>query len=81
MQPLRLVPMIAVLALSLGVLVPAAGSAKGADAGAFLKSLSRDASGKLGSADLSEAEKEENFRQLFRSAFDVPAISRFVLGK
>lgn len=81
MQQLRLTSLIAVLALSLGVLVPAAGRAKDADAGAFLMSLSRDASSKLGSVELSEVQKEENFRQLFRSAFDVPAISRFVLGK
>jgi phospholipid transport system substrate-binding protein len=81
MQQLRLTPLIAVLVLSLGLLTPAASWAKDADAGAFLKSLSRDASIKLGSVELSEAQKEENFRQLFRSAFDVPAISRFVLGK
>lgn len=81
MQPFRSVPLIAVLALWLGVMTPGSSWAKDADAGAFLKSLSRDASSKLGSEDLSEAEKEANFRQLFRSAFDVPAISRFVLGK
>ncbi len=81
MQQFRPTPLIAVLVLSFGVLMPTAGWAKEADAGAFLKSLSRDASMKLGSIELSEAQKEENFRQLFRSAFDVPAISRFVLGK
>lgn len=81
MQPFRLVQVIAVVALSLGGMTPGASWAKEADAGAFLKSLSRDASTKLGSEDLSEVEKEANFRQLFRSAFDVPAISRFVLGK
>jgi phospholipid transport system substrate-binding protein len=81
MQQLRLTPLIAILVLSLGLLTPAAGRAKDADAGAFLKSLSRDASMKLGSVELSAAQKEENFRQLFRSAFDVPAITRFVLGK
>jgi phospholipid transport system substrate-binding protein len=81
MHQFRLAPVIAVLALSLGLLTPAAGWAKDADAGAFLKSLSRNASTKLGSVELSEAQKEENFRQLFRSAFDVPAITRFVLGK
>jgi phospholipid transport system substrate-binding protein len=63
------------------VLTPTDGSAKEADAGAFLKALSREASAKLGVADLTNAQKEDNFRQLFRSAFDVPTISRFVLGK
>ena len=81
MLPFRSVPMIALVALCLGVTTPGAGWAKEADAGAFIESLSRDASTKLGSEDLSEAEKEANFRQMFRSAFDVPAISRFVLGK
>jgi phospholipid transport system substrate-binding protein len=81
MQQLRLTPLIAVLVLSLGVLTPAAGRAKEADAGVFLMSLSRDASSKLGNEESSETEKEENFRRLFRSAFDVPVISRFVLGK
>ena len=81
MQQLRPTVLIAVLVLSLGMLTPAAGQAKEADAGAFLLSLSPDASGKLGSEELSKAEQEENFRRLFRSAFDVPVISRFVLGK
>ena len=70
-----------VLVLFVGLLTPAPGWTKEADAGAFLKSLSRAASIKLGSNELSEAQKEANFRELFRSAFDVPAISRFVLGK
>ncbi len=81
MQQLRPTVLIAVLVLSLAMLTPAAGQAKEADAGAFLLSLSPDASGKLGSEELSKAEQEENFRRLFRSAFDVPVISRFVLGK
>jgi hypothetical protein len=49
MQQLRPTVLIAVLVLSLGMLTPAAGQAKEADAGAFLLSLSPDASGKLGS--------------------------------
>ena len=81
MQQLRLATLVAVLAVSIGVLAPAAGRAKEADAGAFLKSLSQTASEKLGGVELSEAQKEQNFRAMFRSAFDVPAISRFVLGK
>ena len=73
-----------ILALSLMALAalgPGAGGAKEPDAGAFLLALSRDASLKLGSEQLSEVEKEANFRRMFRSAFDVAAISRFVLGK
>lgn len=81
MQPLRLIPPIALLLLCFGVLTPTTGSAKEADAGAFLKALSQDAAVKLGGAGLTEAQKEENFRQMFRDAFDLPAISRFVLGR
>jgi phospholipid transport system substrate-binding protein len=72
---------IAVLALCFGLLTPLTGSAKEADAGAFLNELSREAAIKLGGEGLTKAQKEENFRQLFHVAFDVPAISRFVLGK
>ena len=81
MQPFRTVPVIAIVVLWFGVLTPGTGWAKAADAGAFIEALSREASAKLASEDLSEAEKEANFRQMFRIAFDVPAISRFVLGK
>lgn len=81
MRHRRLTPMIVFLALAAGLLMPVAAGAKEADAGAFLKALSRDASAKLARVDISEAEKEDNFRQLFRAAFDVPTISRFVLGK
>ena len=81
MQQVRLAARVAVLGFCFALATSSAGSAKEADAGAFLLSLSREASAKLGDASLSEAQKEDNFRQLFRSAFDLPAISRFVLGK
>lgn len=81
MEQRRLTPAIVLLVLVVDLLTPQLAGAKEADAGAFLQALSREASTKLGQADLSDADKEANFRQLFRSAFDVPAISRFVLGK
>ena len=81
MRQLRPIRAIAILAICVAVLSPAIGSAKEADAGAFLKALSREAAAKLGSDGLSKAQKQDNFRQLFRTAFDVPTISRFVLGK
>ena len=77
----RLTPAIVLLVLAVGLVPPKHVGAKEADAGAFLQALSRDASARLGQVDLSDAEKEANFRKLFHSAFDVPAISRFVLGK
>lgn len=81
MQQFCRVRAIAAVAFGLAVATPLVGLAKEADAGAFLKALSRDASVKLGDDDLTEAQRQENFRELFRSAFDLPAISRFVLGK
>jgi phospholipid transport system substrate-binding protein len=81
MQALRAMQTIAVLAFCFGILAPAAGRAKEADAGAFLKALSREASDRLGGEGLTEAQKQESFRELFRSSFDIPTISRFVLGK
>lgn len=81
MRQLRPIRAIAILAVCVAVLNPALAAAKEADAGAFLKALSREAAAKLGSKGLSKAQKQDNFRQLFQSAFDVPTISPFVLGK
>ena len=36
---------------------------------------------KLTDPALSQVDKEQNFRGLFREGFDLPAISRFVLGR
>ena len=47
----------------------------------FLRSLTVRAAEKLGNSSADRAEKEAAFRGLFRETFDVPAISRFVLGK
>lgn len=51
-----------------------------ADAGAFLVALGERAVGELGDKSIDEAEREKRFRGLFNEGFDVPAISRFVLG-
>jgi phospholipid transport system substrate-binding protein len=50
-------------------------------AGAFLESLTHDVFAKLTDPSLSQTEKERDLRSLFRQNFDVPAVSRFVLGK
>ena len=47
----------------------------------FLRSLTVRAAEKLGNTSTDQAGKEAAFRGLFRETFDVPAISRFVLGK
>ncbi len=67
----------------LGVVFVAPGvpGAQDVAAGAFLESLTQDVFAKLGDPSLSRTEKERDLRSLFRQNFDVPAISRFVLGK
>ncbi len=51
-----------------------------ADAGAFLVDLGERAVAQLTESGLDETERENRFRALFNESFDVPAISRFVLG-
>ncbi len=51
-----------------------------ADAGAFLVDLGERAVAQLTEGGINEAERENRFRTLFNESFDVPAISRFVLG-
>ncbi len=51
-----------------------------ADAGAFLVDLGERAVAQLTEGGIDEAERENRFRTLFNESFDVPAISRFVLG-
>ncbi len=47
----------------------------------FLRSLTERAASKLGNSNADQAGKEAAFRELFRETFDMPTISRFVLGK
>jgi phospholipid transport system substrate-binding protein len=67
--------------LGVAFVAPGVPSAQGVAAGAFLESLTQDVFAKLTDPSLSQTEKERDLRSLFRQNFDVPAISRFVLGK
>jgi len=58
-----------------------AAAADAAAAGQFLANLQDDAVTQLTDSAISEEEKETRFRNLFRKNFDLPAISRFVLGR
>jgi len=68
------------------ILVTAATSAASAsaatdeDAGAFLMSFGKRAADEINNESLSEADREQRFRELFNEVIDVPAIGRFVLG-
>lgn len=58
----------------------AASVATGEDAGAFLMSFGKRAADEINNETLSEADREQRFRELFNEVIDVPAIGRFVLG-
>ncbi len=62
-------------------MAPGVPSAQDAVAGAFIESLTQGVFAKLDDPSLSRTEKEQDLRILFQQNFDVPAISRFVLGK
>ncbi|MEO5374697.1 MAG: ABC transporter substrate-binding protein [Alphaproteobacteria bacterium] len=53
----------------------------GQEASSFVKSLTDRAINTVGAPSLSDAEREERFRQLFLSNFDIEYIARFVLGR
>ncbi len=73
---------LAILAgLGVAFVAPGVHGGQGVDAGAFLESLHQDAVAKLTDQALSRPDKEQKFRDLFREGFDLPAISRFVLGR
>jgi len=67
--------------LGVAFVAPGVPSAQDVAAGTFLESLTQDVFAKLTDPSLSQTEKERELRNVFRQNFDVPAISRFVLGK
>ncbi len=75
----RVLALLAVLGV--GFVAPGVSGAQRLDAGAFLESLTQDVFAELTDPSLGQTEKERDLRSLFRQNFDVPAISRFVLGK
>ncbi len=75
----RVLALLAVLGVAF--VAPGVPGAQRLDAGAFLESLNRDAIAMLTDPSLDQTQKERDLRSLFRQSFDVPAISRFVLGK
>ena len=61
---------------------PASGRADQADAaGTFLISLTDRAIAELADESVPVAERKQRFRRLFKDAFDIPAIGRFVIGR
>jgi phospholipid transport system substrate-binding protein len=64
-------------------LVPALPGPAGAsaDPAQFIKSMGEKAINELTGPNVTEAERQERFRQLFTESFDVPTIGKFVLGR
>jgi phospholipid transport system substrate-binding protein len=68
-----------IVAVALAIGLPSPSRAAATDPAAFIADLGSKAINVLTST-ASEAERERQFRVLFEQAFDLPAISRFVLG-
>jgi phospholipid transport system substrate-binding protein len=75
----RFAPRIVVIALTLATGLPGTTGAAASGPAGFIADLGSKAINVLTST-ASEAERERQFRVLFEQSFDLPAISRFVLG-
>lgn len=71
----------ALLAVSASVSARPLLAAPASDAGAFILGLAESAMNTVAIKDLSDAERSNRFRNLFVDTFDLPEISRFVLGR
>jgi phospholipid transport system substrate-binding protein len=60
---------------------PAMAAVSAGDAEKFINGLGSDALGSLTGKDLSQKDREARFRGLLQSNFDMPGISKFVLGR
>jgi phospholipid transport system substrate-binding protein len=76
-RPLRLL----ILVLGLGLTATGARAAAATDAAGFIKNLVDTAVTALANKQLTEADREKTFHQLLDQDFDMPLISRFVLGR
>ena len=61
--------------------LPAYAALSADDAKKFIDGLSDDAIGSLTGASVSQADREARFRSLLQAHFDMPGISKFVLGR
>jgi phospholipid transport system substrate-binding protein len=72
---------LAAVLFALGIVVPRPAAASGQEAAQFLETLSRQAVEELQNEDLPVEKREQRFRELLNEAFDIQAISQFVLGR
>ena len=71
-----------VLAATILFLAPVSASAAGdQEAQTFIHDLAQNAIATVAARNISDDERDENFRRLFISAFDIPEIGKFVLSR
>ena len=72
-----------VLAMSVSAIIGSmvAGPALASSAADFIQSTGEQAFRSVSAKNISDAEREERFRSLFKRNFDLPQIARFVMGR
>jgi phospholipid transport system substrate-binding protein len=79
MRPIRL--LLCLLMLMPMALAPRVGHAAAGDASAFMTDIGNRVLAIINDKQAPEAQRKEKFRQLANSAFEVPKIAQFVLGR
>jgi phospholipid transport system substrate-binding protein len=72
---------LATIAAGLFAAMPARAEHSPEEAQAFIQNLAQQAISTVAERQISDAERNDRFRKLFVSAFDLPEISRFVLAR
>ncbi|MDH3230364.1 MAG: ABC transporter substrate-binding protein [Alphaproteobacteria bacterium] len=80
-RPLHRSVRAATAALLLAVSLAAGSGAAAETADAFIRALGDTAIRELAPNDITPAQREARFRELLRTSFDLPRITRFVLGR
>jgi phospholipid transport system substrate-binding protein len=78
MKTVRQIFLLLVIALAPAMSAPAGAAA---DPAQFIKTMGQKAINELTGPNVTEAERQERFRELFTESFDVPTIGKFVLGR
>lgn len=77
----RILPSLSTLVLCLVIAAPPASTALAGGAEGFIRSMGDRAVATVNARDLNDAQRAKRFGEIFRQAFDVPVIARFVLGQ
>lgn len=77
----RITLFVSVIALVLGLAFPRAQALQTNDATGLIDSLVSEAIANIKDQSASETDRQAKFRQLLEAGFDIPRISRFVLGR